>query len=295
MALAMITGDTWGIGGTAFLVAYLLLAVAVWAAATRVRRGIAGDGTDHRPGDPTAHPHDVAYLNRGPDLAVTSALTAMHLKGTVAPSKGLIRAVGRLEPGADALERAIHFTTASPVSRARLGRQRPVRTALDAIDARLVGSGLLLTDGQRRRIRSVGWWLVGVAGFGLVRLLAGVAEGRPVGFLLLAMLAVSAVALAQLLNAPRRSSAGDSVLARLKDEHHELDPTQRPDWVAYGPATAALGVGIFGANAVWASDPAFAEELAVQRATAGGSDGGSSFSFGDGGGDGGGGDGGGGG
>lgn len=272
MALAMSAGDTWGISGPAFLAAYLLLAAAVWITTVRVRHGLAGGRHDRLAGDPVARPHDVAYLNRGADLAVTSALTAMHLTGTVVSVNGRIHAVGRLEPGADALERAIHFAAGVPVPHARLPRQRIVRTAVDSIDARLVEHGLLLTENQRRQIRAVGWWLVAVAGLGLVRLLAAVAQGEPVGLLVVALLLVSAVALGQLTVAPRRSLAGDLLLARLREEHHELDPTHRPDQAVYSPASAALGIGIFGTSALWASDPAFAEELTVQYA--GGSDGG---------------------
>jgi hypothetical protein len=58
----------------------------------------------------------------------------------------------------------------------------------------------------------------------------------------------------------------------------------RPDWVAYGPGAAATGVGLFGAGALWASDPALAEELALQRASAGGDGGASSVGGADGGG-----------
>ena len=254
---------TWGISGPVFLVGYLLLSAVVWVAAAQRRRALA-DGPDRPVHDLGGH--EVAYLNGGPDLAVTSALTAMHLSGTVAPVKGLIHAVGRLDPGADALERAVHFTTGSPVQRSRLPLHRPVRSALDAVHKHLVGAGLLLSEPQRRRIRATGWWMGAVAGIGLLRLLAGVADSRPVGFLVVALLGVSLVTVVLLVR-----------------EHHELDPAQRPDWVAYGPATAALGVGIFGAGALWASDPAFAEELAMQRATTGSGDGGGGYS-GDGGG-----------
>ena len=60
----------------------------------------------------------------------------------------------------------------------------------------------------------------------------------------------------------------------------------RPDWAVYGPSGAALSVGVFGVGALWAADPAFAGELALQRATAasgsgsGGDTGGSSCSSG---------------
>lgn len=266
-------GETWGISGPAFLVGYLALAALGWLATAWARRALAG-GPD-RPEPGPGRPHDLAYLNGGADLAVTSALTAMHLKGTIVPSRGQIRAVGRLEPGADALERAIHFATGTSTARKQLAAARPVRTALDAMHKRLVAEGLLLSEPRRRRIRAAGWWMIGIIAVGLLRLLAGVADGRPVGFLVVALICVTAATLVHLLHAPRRSRAGDRLLARLRTEHHALSPKQHPDWVAYGPAAAALGVGVFGASALWASDPALAEELELQRA-AGGGDGGSS-------------------
>ena len=69
-------------------------------------------------------------------------------------------------------------------------------------------------------------------------------------------------------SAPRRTRAGDEALRRLADDHHALSPAMRPDWAVYGPAGAALSVGVFGVGALWAADPAFAGELALQRATA---------------------------
>ena len=55
-----------------------------------------------------------------------------------------------------------------------------------------------------------------------------------------------------------------------------LSPSQRPDWTAYGPAGAALGVGLFGVSALWASDPAFAAEVEATQARAAASGAGSS-------------------
>lgn len=266
-------GDTWGISGPTFLLGYTVIAVLVGFAALRARRAVAAESPDRRPGDLAAHPHDVAYLNGGPELAVYSALSAMHLAGTIGTAgRGRVRAAGRLEPGTAPLERAVHFTAAAPVERRRLVFQRPVVTALEDVQRRLVEAGLLLSTEQRRRIRAVGWWMVAVAGLGLVRLLAGIANARPVGLLVVALLAVTAVALVLLARAPRRSRLGDAALAELRGRHHALAPDQRPDWAVYGPAGAALGVGMFGMSALWAGDPAFADELAAQRVATGGGD-----------------------
>jgi uncharacterized protein (TIGR04222 family) len=281
------TADTWGISGPAFLVAYLLIAAAVWVATFRARRSLADPQATSPVADVTARPHDVAYLNGGAELAVYSALSSMHLRGTITSARGTVQAAGRLDPGADDLERAIHFTARVAMQRKRLQFHRPVLVALAVIEKRLVTAGLLLSEEQRLRIRRVGSWMLAVAGLGLVRLLAGVAEAKPVGYLLLALVMVTAVAAVQLARAPRRTRLGDRTLAALRSEHHGLSPEVKPDWSVYGPAGAALGIGIFGMDALWASDPAFADELAAQRVAAGGSsgDGGSGFSSYGGGGD----------
>lgn len=267
------TGDTWGISGPNFFLAYLVIAAAVWLAAVLARRRLADPPVTNPAGGRggvTQRPHDVAYLNGGAELAVFSALSAMHLRGTISSARGTVRATGRPEPGADELERAIHLTAATGVPRKRLAFHRPVATALAATENRLVSAGLLLSEEQRRAIRGIGYWMLAVVGLGLVRLLAGIAEAAAVGFLVVALLAVTAVAVVQLTVAPRRTRLGDRVLAELRSEHHALAPELTPDWNVYGPAGAALGVGIFGIGALWASDPALAGELAAQRVSAGG-------------------------
>lgn len=268
------TAETWGISGPTFLLAYLVLAGAVWIASTQTRRMLADPRAIGPAADVTAHPHDVAYLNGGVELAVYSALGSMHLRGTITSSRGTVQAAGRLDPGADGLERAIHFTTRGQVRRSRLPFHRPVMTALSEIEKRLVGAGVLLAEEQRLRIRRVGVWMLAVAVLGLVRVLAGVAEAKPVGFLVAALTAVALVAVVQFARSPRRTRRGDRMLETLRTEHHLLSPEVKPDWSVHGPVGAALGIGIFGMGALWASDPAFADQLAAQRVGAGGSDGG---------------------
>ena len=251
------TGDTWGISGSSFIVSYLVIAVVVWVATTRLRRALADPRPRLAGGDLSGHPHDVAHLNGGAELAVTSALSAMHLHGTIAPQRGCVQAVRRLDPGADDLERAIHLTAANAVARRRLPVRGPVATALKDIEGRLVDAGVLISPEQRGRILRTGFWMLGVAGLGLFRLLADTADGRPAGFLLFALIGVVLVALVQLGRAPRRTRLGDRTPRELARQHHTLSPTMRPDSAVYGPAAAALGVGIFGVGALWASDPAF--------------------------------------
>jgi uncharacterized protein (TIGR04222 family) len=274
---------TWGIGNGEFLAGYAGLAVLVGIYSVVRRRALTEGPADPPAPDLRRHPHDLAYLNGGAVLAVYSALSAMHLRGTVVSSRGRVTAAGRLDPGADDLERAVHRGAANGVHRNRLPGQHAVCSALDAAHKRLTKAGLLLSDGQRGRIRRVGLVMLAVAVLGLARLVAGVANLAPVGFLT-AMLAVVAVAAVWLLvSAPKRTRLGTRTLARMRTEQHLLSPSMRPDWTVHGPEAAALSVGIFGMGALWASDPAFAEELALQRAGSGSS--GSSGDSGGGGGD----------
>ena len=274
MAVLAAPGDTWGIDGPTFLFLYLLLAAVVLVAAMRARRRIAGVGAGRttaadRAGPLSGRPQDVAYLHGGPELAVWSALSAMHLSGTIATAgRGVVQAVGRPENRATELERAIHATATSPTPQHRLRYHGSVAAALDRIRERLVAEQLLLSEAQRDRIRRIGGWMLAVAVFGLVRIIAGVADARPIGFLVAATVVVAVIGLAQLVRVPQRTVAGQRALEFLRDKHSDLSPSMRPDWVAHGAGAAALGVGVFGMGALWASDPAFADELAAQKAAA---------------------------
>jgi uncharacterized protein (TIGR04222 family) len=270
---------TWGISEPTFLAGYVVLGLVVWAATTRARHALAG-GPD-RPGPGPGQPHDLAILNDGADLAITCALTSMHLKGTVALSRGKAVAIGRPGAGTDGLERAVHAATGRRVRRHRLATTAPVRRELDAMERRLVADGLLLSGARRAAVRAVGWWTLVFAALGLAWLLWGAAWSGFVHPMIEIVIFAILLALYQLRSAPRRSRPGDRLLARLRSEHHALRPGSRPDWVVHGPAAAAVGIAVFGASALWASDPALAEELALQRASGGGD--GASMEGGDGG------------
>jgi uncharacterized protein (TIGR04222 family) len=261
MALAAATAETWGITGSTFLRAYLLVAVTVGAAGICMRRSLAEPGATRPIDDITIRPHDVAYLAGGSELAVWSALCAMHLRGTLTAADGTVRAVGRLDPDADALEKAIHATAGSPVGRRRLTFHRSVRPALGTIEERLVAAGFLLSDERRSRIRRVGFWMLGVAALGLLRVLAEIAEARAVGLLVTVLLLVTATAVVQLALAPRRTRRGGRALAALRAEHRALAPEREPDWTTHGPAGAALGIGLFGTGALTASAPGLARDV----------------------------------
>lgn len=265
------SGDTWGISGPTFLLAYAVLTVAVLVAALRTRRALTDVSPEHPVSRLDERPYDVAYLNGGGELAVTAALSAMNRAGTISTAgRGVVVAAERPASRADELERAIHHAAATgPVPRRALPAVGAVASALHRVEQRLISAGLLLTAERRRRIRLSGGWVLAVGAFGVVRVMAGYANNRPVGFLIILVFLVTVFGVLLAGNAPRRTRAGDALLRQLATEYHSLAPSTRPDWAHYGPSGAALAVGVFGVGALWTADPAFAAELAAQRATSG--------------------------
>src|SRR4051812_6957364 len=265
------TGDTWGISGPTFLLAYLVLAVAVGVAVLRTRRALADVSADRPVSRMEERPYDVAYLNGGAPLAVTAALSAMYRAGTISTAgRGVVVAGQRPESRADELERAIHHAAGTgPVSRHTLATVGAVASALHRVEQRLIGGGLLLAAERRQGIRLAGGWVLVVAVFGAVRIMAGFANNRPVGFLTVLVVLVAALGVLLVCRAPRRTRAGDAALSRLATEYHSLSPSMRPDWAHYGPAGAAVPRGGFGGGAPWEGGPGLPPRLGPPRAVRG--------------------------
>jgi uncharacterized protein (TIGR04222 family) len=264
----LLTSDnvTCGITGPEFLAAYGLLFLVSLFGTIVLRWWLAAVPAGVATGNLSEQPYDIAYVNGGPGLAVLSALTSMRVAGTIlAQGRGRVRAGQPLGDGADELERAIHLAAVEPITRHELLTNRVVRMALDSTRQRLESAGSLLSTRQRRRIKLAALWMVAVAVLGLVRLVAGAANGAAVGYLIEELVVVGIAATILICTAPRASRRGTAQLKDLRARHPELAPRMRANWRAYGPAVAGLGVGIFGAGALWASDPALATDMAVPR------------------------------
>jgi uncharacterized protein (TIGR04222 family) len=295
--------ETWGISGPAFLVAYLIVGGALAIAALRTRRAMsavgrgrhgraftarfavpvsstgaeagAETGTEAAPGsgtdaDAAADPYLIAFLNGGSKLAVLAGQSALRARGLLGERSGAPDAAARPTPDARPkwpLELAILSATDRPAPYSRLKSEPAVTEALLALADELVQYRLLVSEQRRDRLRLWGLALFGLFALGVWRLVDGIGTGQPVGFLVPPMLLAGAGTALWYLRLPRRNLAGDSALARLRGEYAHLRPALRPDWVANGPAAAALGVAVFGTDAIWAADPGFADELELSRAT----------------------------
>jgi uncharacterized membrane protein YgcG len=105
----------------------------------------------------------------------------------------------------------------------------------------------------------MGLWFAPLLALGVARVVAGTANGRPVGFLVLFLLVTVAVAAALALRAPDATEQGRRTLERrLRAEH------PRPRRGA-SPAELSMGTALFGAGALWAADIDIATMLRVPR------------------------------
>ncbi len=254
--------DTWGIPGPTFLALYAA-AAAVVLVATLVLRSRAFAGPDRVRIDQLS-PQHTAYLTGGPARAVFASLAFLRQHGVLeSESSGRLRRTGGLPPGANALDSAVLHAAGNGVRSADLRTDHNVASALHTISADLERNGLAVSAETVARARRGPLLLLALAALGVVRIFAGVANDRAVGFLIPLTVVVAVFALILLSRRPVRTRAADRALADTRRHYAHLRPRAKPAFSTYGPAETALAVGLFGAAVLWAADPAFAGDSAI--------------------------------
>jgi uncharacterized protein (TIGR04222 family) len=260
--MTVYAADTWGISGPRFIGIYLTVAALAVAVAllTRFLTG-RGDAPSLTARDPL--PGDVAYLAGGERRAIHSALAGLRAAEAVdTDDDKKVVATNHPPAGASDLERAVHAALGHGTRPAALYRNRGVEAALTAIRTRLVDAGLLYSDAQQQRMRWAAYTLFAAAALGVARLVSGMLNGKSVEFLFLATGAVLVLAVV-LRKPPTTTPRANRILGQIRSSHQYLEPSQSPSWAVYGATGAGLSVALFGAGALWAADPAFAEEADI--------------------------------
>jgi uncharacterized protein (TIGR04222 family) len=256
--------DTWGISGPQFLLLYLvLLAIAVLAVVLVRRWVLAADGA--------AVParldlYEIGELNGGGALVATTAVSNLLRSGHLASSSRRrsqpARLVAGSAPGPDAhpVEWAVYQQVAASPNRPLRDVQAALEgsTALAAVRQRLRLGGLAPTPEQRARCRAAVLWFLPLLALGVARVVAGRANGRPVGFLVALLVVTVVVAAVLVLRVPNATGLGRRTLQRLRAEQ------PRPAAGA-SPAELTMGTALFGAGVLWAADTDTALLLRVPR------------------------------
>ncbi len=198
-----------------FLVPAMLAAVA----AGLVLRAWAKGGPAGEP--PALDWQAVALLAGGPQRLLAATVARLADRGAAAVSLAgtHLETAGPLPADATPAERAAW--AALPISRTyqdgMLGLAKAVGGASAEVRETLDAAGLTLTDAASKR---VGWLSLLPLGlvlllFGLPRLITGLANGKPVGFLVAALVAGGVVALVLRSKRPYRTWAGDRLVKEL--------------------------------------------------------------------------------
>ena len=273
--------ETWGISGSDFLAGYLAALVVVFVIAIAVRAAAVRGSGDGSTRPPTAA--ELALYTEGPTHAIYTSLAALRLINAidVGPQQRL-SAIGSIPPGMSSLDQAVFDAASRGVPVHHLGSDQRVRAALDEVRRSVDRAGWLLTEAERSRARTGLWLLLGLLALGVARLVAGVANDRPVGYLVI-VLVVAGLATIPFARVPVLSATGKRTMAQQRQAYRHLSPDAAPAWGTYGFAGVAMGVALFGTSALWAVDPAFAETASITNRTissssssSGGGDGGGS-------------------
>ncbi|WP_027660047.1 TIGR04222 domain-containing membrane protein [Salinispora fenicalii] len=262
MILLAAPSNTWGIPGPVFLGLYLVTAAVLVAIALQRRNEVLNGSTYDAN---LLGPQQVAYLRGGAQLAVWTALAGLRSAGAinVGPDRRLT-ASDSLPIGSTALDQAIHLAASRGLRAQELSSDRGVRQVVHQLRGELVQHGLALSAEQRAALRNAVLPLTVLFAIGVLRFGAGLANERPVGWLILAQVALLVVTIL-LFQRPWRTRTADRVLRRLHHRHTHLAPRHNPAYATYGATGAAMGVALFGTAALWAMDPGFAEQAQIQQ------------------------------
>jgi uncharacterized protein (TIGR04222 family) len=254
--------NTWGISGPQFLILYGTILVVTGAVVFAIRRRISGRWD--RVGlaglrAPELSPYEVAILKGGDSLALTVAVCRLKEAGALALAEsGSLEVAGPLPPQPDPLEKwAYAVVQESPGRSKAVLDKRAAEPALAPIRERLWALGLLLEPRQRALIRWQLFWFVPVFGLGVARLIAGSQNHRPVGLLVLLMLA-GAYGAYEVTKPPIATLAGTRVLKQLEQDSSIFS--------SYG---FAGDVALSGFGALWAADATLATALGLKQGTGG--------------------------
>lgn len=252
--------DTWGIDGTSFLLLYAALGVATAVAIWLVRRRLLNASAGVR-GTPELDAYELAMLNGGPQLAVTTVAAKLHGEGALGSQAGSQVIVAKARP-ADAtdLEHEVYgeIERTDGMSADMLRRRVEDSAGIRAMATRLTGAGLLLDDGRRSMVRSLWLLALPLLALGAARSYAGYENGKSIGFIVIATIAVGTVTLGYAKKRPWATARGTELLDAQRGRLPNLERT------AIGPQIP-LGVALFGTGVLWLAAPEIATAWSVPR------------------------------
>ena len=213
-----------------------------------VRRAYKGPAPNPEDGEPELGPYEVAYLSGGRARVLTTALVRLKDMGCADVAADGHVIIRRHPRDADPVENVVFGVLAKQSGNAL--DLRPVVKELDEFEhvrfGKLAEQGFLTRPGHRglSSLLPLMLTLGVVLLIGLPRMVMGLANDRPTGFLILSMIAAVVISLVAFARPVRRTRKAEVALANLSNRHYRLR-TLRSD---PQPANADLAVALFGAT-----------------------------------------------
>lgn len=251
------SGATWGIAGPTFLLWYILAAAASIAVPFALTVST-GSKRRRATGTRSLTAPEVGSLTSDYQSLIAS-LTILRTAGVLGPGGIRVRSLTAEEkPRVDWFTRVV-------MERIGSGTRRPNKAKLitslaptfGQLRTPLIEMGLLTGDRARRSAAFRCFCVLTVAAVGIVRIVAGLAGGKPVLYLVLVVV-VLLLAVPFVRRVPRRTPQGTAELRRLSSEHAHLAPRMRPAFTTYGPNNAGMSAALFGGAALLWLDPQLA-------------------------------------
>jgi uncharacterized protein (TIGR04222 family) len=161
--------------------------------------------------------YETAYLSGGTDRVVQVAITQLAAQDWVElKTTGTIALKNGLPPIANSIERSVAQAIAKTGKLASIIRN--VESAMPPLRDRLVQANLIIPADQMHKIQRYPALLMGASlGLGLIRLVVGIVNQRPVGFLVMLCFIVAFIAAMFAMAAPQQTTAaGDRLLQQLR-------------------------------------------------------------------------------
>jgi uncharacterized protein (TIGR04222 family) len=260
---------TWGIEGPDFLYWYMAAGCLLGASAFLLRLFTGGLLPFHRKVDPhTLAPLDLAYLSGGPFHAVSVSHWVWTHQSSGQPSTEERRFLEAnwQDPLLQAVGGTARYPGSTPTACMADGS---VQGQLSGRHRRLARLGLLRGRAVMRLLKTLKWAMLLLLVLGVVRIVAGMLNGRDATYLVGAVMAGTFAFVVLTVKIPAITHPGIRVLRELRRENQDLRPDRTEGYSGVSPFRVALGAALFGSAGLWVAAPAYASAMGVPAAGAG--------------------------
>ncbi len=223
--LAQLAANPLNWHGPTFLALYLSLLVVATLASWLGRKWVlmSGESYNFTPGGADAiGPVDVAWLQGGAPRAISCALVELAQKNAVTLEGDLIcpgPGIGTARADHRVSDLILNSVSAAPAGCTYGLISRDANVGIESLKQNLNDKGLLIDWSQRAAAMALPLALLGgLSAFGVAKAFVGLQRDKPVGFLILAIVATLATLLVFALTLPKLTSAGKELLSKLRKD-----------------------------------------------------------------------------